>query len=161
MASSNIVLLFGTALIMWFAKKLGYPFINVPVFALGVWSSESSEVRILKTPSAYWLLMLLGILYGISYLICSDAHAIHGVINCAFVAMSLIIIQLLPTLQNGNSTTRILAFVVPATYMLYLTHHKVLSFMVWEWGYVSFPAWAFAVIIVTVLFTLLQKLLKI
>ena len=160
--SSLAVLILGTLLIMFVARKAGFPFINVPLFTIGVLASLCKEKRVLAIPSGLMFVILLGFINVVAFLFTKESHVAHGVINCTFVCVVLIIMMLLPAPPQSNSSGQKLLsqFIVPGTYMLYLVHHKVLTFMVWNWGYVSLLSWIMVTVLVTIAFTFLSKLLK-
>ena len=94
--SPHAVLILGTLLIMFVARKAGFPFINVPLFSIGVLASLYKEKRFFTIPSAYLFIILLGIINLVAFLVTKESHVAHGVINCAFVCIVLIIIEILP-----------------------------------------------------------------
>lgn len=159
-AFSLVILLMGSFLIMWIAIEAGYPYINIPLFSAGVMASHFKENNFLKIPFETLLLLFMSVIIGLVFLFVKDAHVAHGIINYIFVTIVIIIIRLVPPCETAIMV-KVLEYIVPITYMLYLTHHKVLSFMVWKFGYVSLTTWIAVTIIVTIILTMLSKKLKI
>lgn len=96
---SLIILMVGSLLIMWIAIGVGWPYINIPLFSIGVVASEFKDKSLFKIPFYIWLLLLTSVVCSLMFLITSDAHVAHGIINCAFVFIVLIFTQLPPPIQ--------------------------------------------------------------
>lgn len=149
---------FGTIGATCLAYQNGFPFISVPLFLLGVWSSNVKSKEFKGVPLPFLLIMAMVMICGVCFLFNRSADALHGVVNCAVLAMTLcgciLLKRITPPLLLSN-------YLISATYTLYIVHFKVLDFMTSEWGYISFWSWALTTIIDTLIITSLRKLLKI
>lgn len=148
----------GTIGATWLAYQNGFPFISVPLFLLGVWSSNVKSKEFKGVPLPFLLIMAMVMICGVCFLLNRSADALHGVVNCAVLAMTLygciMLKHITPPISLSN-------YLISATYTLYIVHFKVLDLMTSEWGYISFLSWAVATIVVTLIITSLRKVLKI
>ena len=148
----------GTMCATWLAYSWGFPFISVPLFLLGVWSSNLKSNEFKGVPMPFLLIMAMVMIYSMCFLVNRSADALHGVVNGMVLVMTLssciILVVLPPPYLLSN-------FLISATYTLYIVHFKVLDFMTSEWGYISFGSWAVATIVVTIIITSIRHFLKI
>lgn len=153
---SNIVMITGTAVATWLAIHFGFPFISVPLFGIGVYSSLLND-KTKKVPMSMVLIAVMAIICGGIYLIIRDNGVAHGILNCGVLLVALGVIYKLskitpPILPN---------YIIQATFVIYIVHFKVLDFMVANWGHIPFWSWTLATIVVTMLITAIKMKVKI
>lgn len=151
---AHILLIAGVLAATWIAANLGYPFISISLFVIGIYSSLFKLKVLFKIPLSIYMLAAIGLLYSAFFLLLKDADAAHGVVNCLVVDVVLGMIYLL----NPPQLPRML---ILATFIIYIVHMKVLELLVANWGHISFLLWAIVSLIVTFLFTYLMKSFKI
>lgn len=103
------------------------------------------------------LITAMAMICGLVFTLNRSADALHGVVNCLVLAITLyscILLKRIPPLLLSD-------YLISATYTLYITHFKVLEFMLSEWGYISFWSWALVAVVVTFIITSQRILLKI
>lgn len=86
---SHTLIAFGTITATWLAYYNGYPFISVPLFLLGVWSSNVKEKGLYGVPLPFLLISAMALIYGIFFLLYKSADALHGVVNCIILLLIL------------------------------------------------------------------------
>lgn len=79
----------GTIGATWLAYQNGFPFISVPLFLLGVWSSNVKSKEFKGVPLPFLLIMAMVMICGVCFLLNRSADALHGVVNCAVLTMTL------------------------------------------------------------------------
>lgn len=79
----------GTIGATWLAYQNDFPFISVPLFLLGVWSSNVKSKEFKGVPLPFLLIMAMLMICGVCFLFNRSADALHGVVNCAVLAITL------------------------------------------------------------------------
>ena len=79
----------GTIGATWLAYHNEFPFISVPLFLLGVWSSNVKSKEFKGVPLPFLLIMAMEMICGVFFLFSRSTDALHGVVNCAVLAMTL------------------------------------------------------------------------
>lgn len=85
--ASHALLIGGAVIATWFASYQGYPFISVPLFGIGVYSSLYKDKQIAKMPISIVLMVAMAVVCAVCYLLTKSADPAHGVVNC-FVAIT-------------------------------------------------------------------------
>lgn len=68
----------GTTLL---AHHLGYPFVSIPLFGVGVYASSSKGKSVSRLPMSMVLVVVLMILNALIFIVLRDNHFAHGVTN--------------------------------------------------------------------------------
>lgn len=79
----------GTIGTTWLAYQNDYPFISVPLFLLGVWSSNAKSREFKGVSLPFLLIMAMVMICGTCFLFNRSADALHGVLNCMVLLMTL------------------------------------------------------------------------
>lgn len=144
------------ALVTLLASYCKYPFISVPLFGVGVYSSMLKDKDIFKVPFSILMVVALMLICAFITIFSHNADAAHGVLNSIIIIGMLLIVYIL---NHVAPLYKLAGFLVSGTYVLYLTHFKVLDLMTTLWGYIPFWSWMLLTIVVTGVFTtILRKL---
>ena len=87
--AAHAVMAVGTLLATWLAHHNGYPFISVPLFLLGVWSSMVKNRCVAGVPMPFVLVVAMALICGVCYLLNRSEDALHGVVNCTVLVVTL------------------------------------------------------------------------
>lgn len=156
---ASAVLLLGVTLVTLLAFYCEYPYINIPLFAIGVISSRYNSVSFKGIPYCFLGLSVLAIIYTSLYLFTGSTKAAHGVINTLILAISLALITNLQKTQFA--TPQLVPFAISAIYIIYLVHYKVLILMVAKLGHIPLWSWALVTALTVIVFTHIKVCLKI
>ena len=158
--SANLVLILGTLATTYCAMIMGYPYISIPLFALGVYSSVFKEN--FRGLTCYFMILLMAFVYSIWFLITRDSNPAHGLVNSLTLLVVLLFVRVL---DKRNFTISLnsnqVSFLLTVTFAVYLVHYKVLDLMVANWGYISFISWLFVTIVITLITAYLMRLFRI
>lgn len=154
---AHVLMIGGTALTIWCAIEFSFPFIAIPLFTIGLYSSLLKEKTPLRIPSSIWMLGAMGVICTGLFALTKMNIIAHGILNSIVTAAVLAVVYAL----NRATPIRLPKACISGNYMIYLIHMKVLTFMVAEWGHISFGSWALTSIVVTVIFTYIKGILKI
>lgn len=133
--ASHILFVGGVCGATFLAHHVGYPFVSVPLFCLGVYASTYKDKYILHQPISVVLVIALMVVNALIYLVLRDNHFAHGVTN------GIIVLVMLYSIYGLNKITppiRLSGYMIDATFMVYLVHFKVLDFLVSNWGHIPF-----------------------
>lgn len=150
-------LIVGSLLLIYIANILeGYSSIAIPCFILGVLYSREANVR------QQYFLLSLAISCSIIYtFITNDNHGVHAAINYLCIASMLLLYRRLPSFAVSNH--KIVTIGGTVSFDLYLTHMKVLDFLVYKKCY--FGGGNFLIVLticiaISVAFHIMRRLLK-
>lgn len=155
---AHSLLALGTMGAAWVAYHYGFPFISIPLFLIGVWSSNLKNKAYMCVSAPFVLIVTMMTICACSFLFNRSADALHGVLNCIVLATALYGCILL---KHITPPLLLSSYLISATYTLYVVHFKVLDFMTSQWGYISFWIWTTVTVVVTLIITFLIKFLKI
>ena len=79
-----LVLIEGTALTVWGAIEYSFPFIAIPLFTIGLYSSLLKESSI-KIPSSIWMLGAMSVVCAGLFILIKSNIIAHGALNCIIV----------------------------------------------------------------------------
>ena len=74
---SIVVLLFGTVITQYMAFEFGFPYINVPLFTIGVIASLFKEKQLFKCPVGFSIIILMSLIYSIMFVFIKDNRMAH------------------------------------------------------------------------------------
>lgn len=154
----HLLMISGIVFATWLANHNGYPYISVPLFGIGVYTSVLKQQYVLRIPACYYLIGAMTFVCAICFVLTREADPAHGVLNCVILAITLLIIRVLQTITPPILLS---AFTISATYTIYIVHFKVLDLMVANWGHISYWSWAATTMVVTIVITYIRNLLKI
>lgn len=84
---AHSLMLLGTLLLFWIAIECKFPYISIPLFTIGMYSSLLQEKRPLGMPASILMLGVLAIVYGVLFILIRENSIAHGVINCVITAI--------------------------------------------------------------------------
>lgn len=154
---ANMLLITLLVFSTFLAYKVDYPFISVPLFGIGIYSSMFKQKRVIGFPVCMVLIILYGILGAICQLLISSANTAHMILNAVIMIPIFSIFKYKttpPPIRLKNSW-------VVATFTIYIVHFKVLVFLTNQYGHITIWSYILSTCIVTIIITYLRKLIKI
>lgn len=79
---------FGTFAATWIAYLNVFPFIAIPLFLLGIWSSNAKSREFKGVPLPFMLITAMAMICGLVFTLNRSADALHGVVNCLVLAIT-------------------------------------------------------------------------
>lgn len=154
---AHIFMILGTVVTVWCAIECSFPFISIPLFTIGLYSSLLKERALLGIPSSIWMLGIMTVICTIIGILNRSNIIAHGALNSIVVSVILAgiyVLKIPPILMLSD-------VFLSANLFVYLVHMKVLVLMIAIRGFIPFWSWALATVAATIVFTYLKKMLKI
>lgn len=83
---AHSLMLIGTLLAVWLAIQCKFPYISIPLFTIGLYSSLLKEKRVFGMPYSILMLGGLATVYGVFFALIHENTIAHGIINCMITA---------------------------------------------------------------------------